>query len=65
MKTDNLKISLQTFISWRNAKEWRTVSLSAGICAVLREKIMDYLTDRDSLFARIEVLTLNPWKAVE
>lgn len=46
-------------------RELKTVSLSSGICAVLREKIMDYLRERDELFARIETLTMNPWKAVE
>lgn len=46
-------------------KDLRTVSLSAGICAVLREKIMDYLQERDGLFNQINTLQSNPWKAVE
>jgi len=46
-------------------RELKTVSLSSGICAVLREKIMDYLQERDSLFNQINTLQSNPWKAVE
>lgn len=45
-------------------RELRSVTLAAPICAVLRAKIMDYLGERDSLFAKIEALTINPWGAV-
>lgn len=46
-------------------KELRTVTLSSAICGVLRAKIMDYLSEREACFSRIELFTNDPWKAVE
>lgn len=45
-------------------KELRTVTLSSAICGVLRSKIMDYLSEREACFSRIDALTNNPWGAV-
>lgn len=46
-------------------RELKTVKLSSVICSMLRSKIMDYLSEREACFARIELFTNNPWKAVE
>lgn len=45
-------------------RELRTVTLSSAICSMLRAKIMDYLRERKTCFARIELLTNDPWEAV-
>ena len=45
-------------------RELKTVKLSSAICGMLRAKIMDYLSEREACFARIDALTNNPWGAV-